>query len=70
VRAHTIVPLTEREREIALLAAAGATSKAIGGRLFLSARTVENHLGRIYDKVGVSSRAALAAALDRHGGRR
>jgi len=59
------VPLTEREREIALLAAAGHSSRAIAERLVLSVRTIDNHLGRIYDKLGVSNRAELAAALDR-----
>jgi DNA-binding CsgD family transcriptional regulator len=64
LRAPTVVPLTAREREIALLAAAGQTSRAIAERLYLSVRTVDNHLGRIYDKLGVSSRADLAARLD------
>ena len=60
-----VVPLTEREREIALLAASGHSSRAIAERLVLSVRTIDNHLGRIYDKLGVSNRAELAAALDR-----
>ena len=64
-RARGVVPLTGREREIALLAAGGETSKVIAERLFLSVRTVDNHLGRIYDKLGVSSRADLADALRR-----
>jgi DNA-binding CsgD family transcriptional regulator len=64
-RAESVVPLTEREREIALLAAAGHSSRAIAERLVLSVRTIDNHLGRIYDKLGVSNRAELAAALDR-----
>ena len=64
VRAATVVPLTDREREIAVLAAAGQSSRLIAERLFLSVRTVDNHLGRIYDKLGVSSRADLAAALE------
>jgi DNA-binding NarL/FixJ family response regulator len=57
------VPLTNREREVATLAAAGMTSRAIGERLFLSARTVENHLAKIYAKCGVSGRRELAEAL-------
>ncbi len=68
-RAHTVVPLTDREREIAVLAASGQPSRVIAERLYLSVRTVDNHLGRIYDKLGVSSRAALAAALERGGDR-
>ena len=69
-RAATVVPLTDREREIAALAAAGQSSRAIAERLFLSVRTVDNHLGRIYDKLGVSNRVELAAALERSRGQR
>jgi DNA-binding CsgD family transcriptional regulator len=57
------VPLTNREREVAILAASGLTSRAIAERLFLSARTVDNHLARIYAKLGVTSRAELPAAI-------
>ena len=57
------VPLTNREREVAILAASGLTSRAIAERLFLSARTVDNHLARIYSKLGVGSRAELASAI-------
>jgi DNA-binding CsgD family transcriptional regulator len=57
------VPLTAREREIALLAAAGIQSKQVAERLYLSVRTVDNHLQRIYRKLGVTSRAELAATL-------
>lgn len=55
--------LTPQQREIAELAAAGLTNKEIGARLFLSARTVGNHLYQIFPKVGVTSRAALRDAL-------
>ncbi|MFC4021510.1 LuxR C-terminal-related transcriptional regulator [Micromonospora sp. GCM10011542] len=55
--------LTEREWQVARLAADGATSRAIAERLFLSARTVENHLQRVYAKLGVTGRAELWAAL-------
>jgi DNA-binding CsgD family transcriptional regulator/tetratricopeptide (TPR) repeat protein len=67
VRTSTVVPLTAREREVALLAATGRSSRAIAERLHLSVRTVDNHLARIYDKLGVSSRAALSAALGQEG---
>jgi DNA-binding CsgD family transcriptional regulator len=70
VRAETVVPLTDREREVALLAAAGHSSKTIAEHLYLSVRTVDNHLARIYDKLGVSSRAELATAFDREADRR
>ncbi|MFD9434168.1 LuxR C-terminal-related transcriptional regulator [Streptomyces sp. NPDC060002] len=61
--ASTSEPLTKREQEIALLAAAGKTSKAISQHLTLSVRTVDNHLQRIYLKIGVHSRAELLQAL-------
>ncbi len=59
--AHT--PLTAREREIALRAASGASSKSIAAELFLSARTVDNHLQRIYTKLGVVGRDELGSRI-------
>ncbi len=56
-------PLSRREREIAMLAAEGMASKDIAERLYLSVRTVDNHLQRVYTKLGVSGRADLAKAL-------
>ncbi|MEV2240736.1 LuxR C-terminal-related transcriptional regulator [Micromonospora sp. NPDC049891] len=55
--------LTDREWQVARLAADGGTSRAIAEQLFLSARTVENHLQRVYSKLGVTSRAELRVAL-------
>jgi DNA-binding CsgD family transcriptional regulator len=55
--------LTPREREVATLAAAQTSSRDIAARLGLSVRTVDNYLGRAYAKLGVSSRAELAALL-------
>jgi len=55
--------LTGREREIARLASTGLTIGEIAGTLFLSVRTVDSHLGRIYRKLGVSNRASLTRAL-------
>ncbi len=52
-------PLTRREREVALLAARGLSSPAMARRLDLSVRTVENHLARIYMKLGVQRRSEL-----------
>jgi DNA-binding CsgD family transcriptional regulator len=57
------VALTKREREVATLAARGITSKDIAERLFVSVRTVDNHLGRVYEKLGISSRAELAELM-------
>ena len=56
--------LTPREREVALLAAAHTSSREIATRLHLSVRTVDNHLGRIYAKLGVSSRTQLATLFE------
>ena len=58
-----VVPLTVRERDIARLAAQGASSKEIAERLFLSVRTVDNHLQNAYSKLGVGGRRELAGAL-------
>jgi DNA-binding CsgD family transcriptional regulator/tetratricopeptide (TPR) repeat protein len=68
VRAGTVVTLSGRERDVAVLAAGGLSSRAIAAELLLSVRTVDNHLGRVYAKLGVSSRAELVTALqlDRH----
>jgi DNA-binding NarL/FixJ family response regulator len=55
--------LTDRERQVAKLAANGVPSRHIAAELFLSTRTVENHLQRVYAKLGVAGRAELAAAL-------
>ncbi len=53
--------LTAQERQVAELVARGATNKEAAGELFLSPKTVESHLSRIYRKLGVSSRTQLAA---------
>lgn len=55
--------LTDRELEIASLAAGGRSSRQIADQLFLSPRTVENYLQRVYVKLGVSRRADLGPAL-------
>ena len=51
--------LTARQREVVRRAADGASSKAIGVELFLSARTVDNHLREAYRRLGVGGRAEL-----------
>jgi DNA-binding CsgD family transcriptional regulator len=63
VQAAGAVPLSGREREIVMLAAEGLTSRDIAERLYLSVRTVDNHLQHAYAKLGVTSRAGLAQAL-------
>jgi DNA-binding NarL/FixJ family response regulator len=54
-----------REREVAEHVAAGETNRGIAGALFLSEKTIESHLARIYGKLGVRSRVALAALVER-----
>ncbi|MFF3062561.1 LuxR C-terminal-related transcriptional regulator [Streptomyces sp. NPDC057909] len=61
--AEATAPLTPREREIALLAATRTTSKNIAKSLSLSVRTVDNHLQRVYSKLGITTRRELAAAF-------
>jgi ATP/maltotriose-dependent transcriptional regulator MalT len=53
--------LSDREVEVARLVAAGMSNKEIGTALFISERTVARHLSNIFAKLGVSSRAGLAA---------
>jgi two-component system, OmpR family, KDP operon response regulator KdpE len=59
--------LTERERGIARLVAQGHTNRAIADQLGISERTVETYLRRIFPKINVSSRAALASWATRSG---
>jgi DNA-binding CsgD family transcriptional regulator/tetratricopeptide (TPR) repeat protein len=55
--------LSIREREIADLVASGMTNRQIAARLFLSEKTIESHLSKTFTKLGIASRAALAAAV-------
>jgi DNA-binding CsgD family transcriptional regulator len=55
--------LTSQEAQIARLAVAGRTNPEIGAVLFLSPRTVEWHLRKIFTKLGISSRRELASSL-------
>ncbi|MBO0689609.1 MAG: helix-turn-helix transcriptional regulator [Candidatus Dormibacteraeota bacterium] len=55
--------LTDREREVTALIVRGLSAPAVGRTLFLSPWTVKDHLKAIFDKVGVSSRAELVAAI-------
>jgi ATP/maltotriose-dependent transcriptional regulator MalT len=64
-RPDSVVPLTAREREIATLASQGISGPEIAERLFVSSRTVNNHLQNAYAKLGVNKREQLAEAMRR-----
>jgi DNA-binding CsgD family transcriptional regulator len=52
--------LSQREREVAKLAAEGHSAKEIANRLFIGERTVETHLANAYAKLGVASKVEMA----------
>jgi DNA-binding CsgD family transcriptional regulator len=55
--------LTETERRVAELAAAGLTNREVAQQLFLAVKTVEANLARVYRKLGITSRAELGARM-------
>ncbi|MGN9913873.1 response regulator transcription factor [Phytohabitans sp. LJ34] len=62
---RTLAVLTRRERQVADLVAEGYTNRQIGHDLFLSVKTVERHLARIFSKLDITARAKLAAMVAR-----
>jgi DNA-binding NarL/FixJ family response regulator len=62
-----VATLTAQEAYIARLASQGHTNAEIGARLYLSMRTVEWHLSKIFSKLGLGSRRELPAALEHLG---
>jgi len=67
VRPGNGVTLSGREREVVRLVVAGASNDEIGARLGISSRTVESHLRRLFERLGVASRTELAARALREG---
>jgi len=63
LRQAPVGALSSAERAVASLAAAGRSNQAIAATRATSARTVANQLARIYRKLGIGSRAELAAVL-------
>ena len=63
VRAGGSVELSKREREVAQLVASGLSNREIADRLYLSERTIDNHVHHILDKLGFDSRVQVATWL-------
>lgn len=60
---QAVLALSARERRIAYLAVRGLTNQQIASELFISAKTVEYHLGHVFAKLGISSRRQLPARM-------
>lgn len=65
---ETATELTSQEKQIASLVAVGHTNSEVGAKLFISSATVDHHLRRIYQKLGVSSRTQMARKFRQAGG--
>ena len=63
--AEPIPALSSRELQVVERLARGMTNRQIAEELYLSVRTVDRHTARIYEKLGVSSRAAAASEFER-----
>jgi DNA-binding CsgD family transcriptional regulator/class 3 adenylate cyclase len=66
VNAAAPAKLSRREHEVAQLLARGLSNKEIAGRLYLSERTIDNHVHHILDKLGFDSRVQVATWLTRN----
>jgi DNA-binding NarL/FixJ family response regulator len=62
---EAVEALSPRELEVARLVGLGLTNREIGERLFVSTKTVETHLSRVFAKLGVSSRVGVATIMER-----
>ena len=58
--------LTPQELQIARYVIDGASNREVASQLFVSRRTVEHHLSKIFSKLDISSRVELARALAEH----
>ncbi|MER7972247.1 response regulator transcription factor [Streptomyces sp. NPDC096080] len=65
-QSETLAKLTPREREILELIGEGLTNSQIGGRLYLSEKTVKNHISRLLAKLGVERRIQAAVMATQH----
>ena len=63
---HVRPLLGQREQEVLKLVAQGCTDREVGTRLYISPRTVQNHLARIREKTGLRRRSELAAWAAEH----
>jgi DNA-binding CsgD family transcriptional regulator len=61
------IGLTHTERRVVALAASGLTNREIAAQLFVSPKTVQANLGKVYEKLGIHSRAELGAQAARRG---
>lgn len=64
---ETETPLTDREMEVLLFAAKGQSNREIAANLYLSPRTVQTHLGKIFEKLNVASRTQAVITGLRNG---
>jgi DNA-binding CsgD family transcriptional regulator len=58
------LPISGRERDIAMLVEAGLSNREIADRLIISVRTVEGHLYRLFAKLGINNRDQLVHLID------
>jgi non-specific serine/threonine protein kinase len=64
------VRLTAREREVARLITEGRSNRMIAAKLVIAKPTAERHVANIFTKLGVHTRAQIAAWYERYSGRR